>query len=196
MKKIKKESGIYSIKNIINNKYYIGQSKNIHVRFNNHKHCLRKNKHSNPYLQEDFNIHCEINFKFEILELCSIEQLLKREKYYLTTIKECYNLQNVEDIINHPKRKYCKKTALKISNALKGKIPKNLDSLQKAKRKKVAYYLDNVLVKIFDSCIIGAEYFNVKPNIFNLYIGRQYKNNKIRKSKHFGINYKLEYYEE
>jgi hypothetical protein len=195
MGKVKKEIGIYCIKNTINNKCYIGQSKNIYVRFQNHKHCLRKNKQSNPYLQEDFNKYGEESFLFEILEFCNIENLLEREKYHLSIVKECYNLKDVHDSVIHPKRKYCEKAALKTSIALKGKIPKNLSIIQKAKRKKVAYYLDNILVKTFDSCIIGAEYFNIKPNIFNHYIGRIYKENKIRKSKHFGVNYKLEYYE-
>ena len=40
------KSGIYKIENIINNKIYIGSSKNIIKRFNQHKYELRNYNHS------------------------------------------------------------------------------------------------------------------------------------------------------
>jgi hypothetical protein len=42
---ITNNSGIYCIKNIINNKLYIGSAKNFRIRFNIHLSQLRKNKH-------------------------------------------------------------------------------------------------------------------------------------------------------
>ena len=41
------KSGIYIIKNTINNKVYIGQSNNIQLRLNAHKRMLRNNIHGN-----------------------------------------------------------------------------------------------------------------------------------------------------
>lgn len=48
-------SGIYCIKNKINDKLYIGSSSNIHKRFICHKYALRKDKHHNKPLQHSFN---------------------------------------------------------------------------------------------------------------------------------------------
>jgi predicted GIY-YIG superfamily endonuclease len=44
-------SGIYRIKNIINNKCYYGSSKHIQKRFNEHINKLKNNKHINIILQ-------------------------------------------------------------------------------------------------------------------------------------------------
>lgn len=48
---MKKQCGIYMIRNKINQKYYIGQSRNIALRRRYHINMLRKNTHSNTYLQ-------------------------------------------------------------------------------------------------------------------------------------------------
>lgn len=49
------KSGVYIIQNLINNKYYIGASKNIISRLQNHKTDLRGNNHVNIHLQSAFN---------------------------------------------------------------------------------------------------------------------------------------------
>ena len=43
--------GIYVIKNIVNNKCYIGQSQNIETRIREHKYLLRNNKYGNLKIQ-------------------------------------------------------------------------------------------------------------------------------------------------
>lgn len=188
---IKKESGIYCIQNTINNKVYIGQSKNIYRRFIHHKSMLNRNLHNNPYLQNAWNKYGEDKFIFEVLEYCDFENLTEKEKYYLSDKKEYYNLKDVFEKYNHPKRKYSKEAADKISNSLKGKIPKNLKNIQKLRRRKIAYYLNNKLIKIFISCTECANYFKIKPKAFNRYIGVITKH----KSKYFPKGYKFEYYE-
>jgi len=73
------KSGIYIITNVIDNKVYIGRSKNWKNRLNQHKSELRNNKHGNRHLQNAFNLYKEISFTFELLEeyeeefLCSME---------------------------------------------------------------------------------------------------------------------------
>ena len=191
--KIDKKPGIYIIKNIINNKTYIGQSKNVNKRFIHHKSMLRSNNHANPYLQKSWNKHGENNFVFEILEYCEVHELTLKEKFYLSLQLSSYNLRDVIDSVIHPKRKYCKISAEKISKANKGKIPKNLKEIQKARRRKIIYYIDNNIIKIFNSCVEAADYFKITPNSFTNYIGKQEKENKIYKSKYFGLNYKLRY---
>lgn len=69
------ESGIYIIRNIINNKVYIGKSVLIKSRIYNHKSALRGSRHRNKYLQRAYDKYGMDNFIFEVLEKCPEEQL-------------------------------------------------------------------------------------------------------------------------
>ena len=75
-------SGIYIIKNLINSNCYIGSSFNIYRRFTTHKRNLYKNNHHSKYLQRAWNNYGEINFSFEILEVCKRNELLDKELQY------------------------------------------------------------------------------------------------------------------
>lgn len=79
-------SGIYKITNIVNNKIYIGSSRNIKNRWFKHTALLRHNKHENKHLQNAWNKYGEENFKFEIVEQCEVEELLIREQFYLDSL--------------------------------------------------------------------------------------------------------------
>jgi group I intron endonuclease len=74
---------IYEILCLVNNKKYIGSSKNIERRFYKHKLLLNKNKHTNLFLQNSWNKHGEDNFKFSIIEICKIEDLINKECFYI-----------------------------------------------------------------------------------------------------------------
>lgn len=184
--------GIYFIKNKISKNVYIGQSKNVYRRLILHKHRLLNNKHSNTHLQRSFNKYGKYNFKFGVIEYCNLNNITEREKFYINNQNKVYNTREATDSVIHKKRKPSTiQTRLKISNANKGKIPKNLKNIQELRRRKVKYYINGVLIKTFDSCRLAADYFNMKPNVFNMYIGLK----KPRKSKYFPNNYKLDYYE-
>ncbi|WOF33042.1 NUMOD3 domain-containing DNA-binding protein (plasmid) [Bacillus subtilis] len=58
---------MYVIKNIKNNKCYIGMSMNIERRKSLHFSGLRANRHENERLQNSFNKYGENNFEFEII---------------------------------------------------------------------------------------------------------------------------------
>ena len=73
--------GIYKITNIQNNKCYIGQSANIKFRWITHIIDSINNDQA-PLHIEMQNIGIQ-NFKLEILEECSIEQLNDKEQYYI-----------------------------------------------------------------------------------------------------------------
>ena len=88
---IGKISGIYKIINKIDNKYYVGSSKNIYKRWRKHKSLLRHNKHINDYLQNAFNLHGETNFEFVIIEKCLVENLKDVEQKYLDIAKSNQN---------------------------------------------------------------------------------------------------------
>lgn len=86
--------GIYCIKNKTNNKLYVGSSRNLDRRKNDHFSALRNNRHYNKYLQRAWNKHGEENFEFQILEYCSESLLLTIEQCYLDTYrKDLYNLE-------------------------------------------------------------------------------------------------------
>lgn len=79
--------GIYAIKNIINNKVYIGSSINIIIRWRKHKSDLGKNKHDNDHLQSSWNKYGKLNFEFIILEECVEHILLDRESFWIENYK-------------------------------------------------------------------------------------------------------------
>ena len=91
--------GIYSITNVTTNKVYIGQSVDILYRFIQHKCELHKNRHHNEYLQNAYNKYGITDFKFDIVEKCNVEELNKKEVYWIgclkSNIKEHgYNLES------------------------------------------------------------------------------------------------------
>lgn len=82
--------GIYKITNKINGKVYIGQSKDIKKRFENHR-CMNG---SNP-MYEDMRKYGLENFTFEVLEECEEDKLLERELYYMKKYKSVENGYNL-----------------------------------------------------------------------------------------------------
>jgi group I intron endonuclease len=87
--------GVYKITNIINNKCYIGSSKNIKKRWYEHKRQLRKNQHHSKALQRAFNKYGEKNLVFEILCFCSVDELLILEQKYFDEINPEYIILKV-----------------------------------------------------------------------------------------------------
>ena len=76
--------GIYCIKNLIDNKYYIGSSSNIDKRIKTHKQHLLKGCHNCRTLQKDYDMIGIDNFSFDILEIMNNEEYLTAyEKYYI-----------------------------------------------------------------------------------------------------------------
>ena len=80
---IKNESGIYEIRNKINNKRYIGQSLHVKTRISKHISLLKKGEHQNKHLQNSWNKYGKENFHFSVLEYCSVDMLDEKEDYYI-----------------------------------------------------------------------------------------------------------------
>ena len=94
-----KSMGIYCIENTVNFKKYIGLSRNIEQRWNEHRSKLRRGKHGNAYLQRAWQNYGEDAFRFYIIELCESNVLGDREAYYIEkyhTLSHAsgYNLTN------------------------------------------------------------------------------------------------------
>ena len=77
-------SGIYGIRNIVNEMIYIGQSYNIHKRWNEHKYDLRTNIHHNQKLQNAWNKYGEKNFLFFVVEKCNQDIINDREIFWIS----------------------------------------------------------------------------------------------------------------
>lgn len=91
-------TGIYKIENLVNGKVYIGQAVDIECRWISHISMLKNNKHHSKHLQNSWNKYGEENFKFEIIEECSFEELNEKEIYWINKFKEnCYNLTSGGD---------------------------------------------------------------------------------------------------
>jgi len=89
-------TGIYIIKNLIDGKVYIGQSKNVEYRLRIHKAKLRHGAHYNTHLQRAFHKYGEKAFKFGVVCKCSEDELDERERgwidwYRSTDRKHGYN---------------------------------------------------------------------------------------------------------
>ena len=83
--------GVYYIKNLVNNKLYIGSSVDIQQRIAAHKTELRNGKHKNNYLQNSWNKYGEDSFEFGIIEEidASKEDLRDVEQYYMDYFDVC-----------------------------------------------------------------------------------------------------------
>lgn len=94
------KSGIYKITNTINEKVYVGQSKNLNTRFTNHLYRINRGEHHNEYLQRSFDKHGEDKFVYEILEeIEDLSILDSREKYWIDhyggiNSNDTYNLKD------------------------------------------------------------------------------------------------------
>ncbi len=82
--------GIYAIICLGTGKYYIGSSRNIFARFDEHQYLLKKNKHPNKQLQDAWNQYSERLIVLSVLELTNKEKLKEKEQEWLDRTK-CYN---------------------------------------------------------------------------------------------------------
>ena len=97
IQKLPNASGIYMVINLINNKKYIGQSKNIKKRFQSHHLVDYKNPNNCNYNTKFYQAIRKYgieNFQVEILQLCDEEDMDNLEIYYIKkfdTFKNGYN---------------------------------------------------------------------------------------------------------
>lgn len=68
-------TGIYTITNKINNRVYIGSSKDINRRWKQHINDLNKSKHINQSLQDDWIKYGQNNFDFNVVRQCDESEL-------------------------------------------------------------------------------------------------------------------------
>ena len=115
-------TGIYRIRNIVNNKCYIGSSADFHNRERKHFSDLRSGRHHSSILQRAYNKYGEKAFVFEPIEHVDKDDLLIREQYYLTTFKPQYNVSFLANEKTRLGLKSSDEHKARMSRALKGRV--------------------------------------------------------------------------
>lgn len=97
--------GIYEITNKDTGKRYIGSSKQIEKRWEQHLQALEKGEHHSILLQRAWNKYGKECFEFTVKEECKEEELLVKEQKYLN-LKPEYNIgaqaSGGDNLTNHP----------------------------------------------------------------------------------------------
>jgi len=171
-------NGVYQIKNLLNNKIYIGSTfrkcgKGFWVRFN--QYAKHKHTYYNKKLTNAFNKYGVQNFVFEVLEVIntSINDCRKREEFYiqkLNTIKNGYNIKlqgtggnggaNLGKKYPKPSKALVKRRAAAISKAKKGYKPTLQHCLAISMAKKGHEPTHSLKVIIFDTQTNNILQFN------------------------------------
>lgn len=88
--------GIYKIENLITHQKYVGQSKDIEVRWKQEKgEAFNANSRNfNSPLSQDIRKYGLNNFSFEIIEQCEVSQLNEREIYWIAFFDSYHNGYN------------------------------------------------------------------------------------------------------
>lgn len=141
-----KKSGVYAIKNHINDFVYIGSSSNLGQRKSAHFSELRKYTHYNKPLMDFVNMHSISVIYFDILEYCPLDKLLEREQFYMDLYQNKFNIVSFAGTTKG--KIHTIETRLKISNALlsanlKG-IPKSEATRLKMKQPKSKEHCNSI----------------------------------------------------
>ena len=149
------QGGIYKITNQINNKVYIGSSKNIIERLYLHRYDLLNDKHSNPHLRNAVNYYGEENFTYETIELW-MQVYKSRDREYGYNINGAYRTEprseetrkRISEAVKASGWKPTPEYRKKLSQAQKGRVVtaetrRKLSEAQKGK-KLAPEHLENI----------------------------------------------------
>lgn len=129
---------IYTIKNVVNNKLYIGSAIGHYRRKGQHYYMLRRNIHFNKHLQSSWNKYGESNFTFEILEFIpNTNDLEKKEIYYIAlhdVLDPAKGYNTRKNCITNLGLKWPLASRLRFSESKKGKKILHLDYKEVAKK--------------------------------------------------------------
>ena len=181
------KAGIYKIRNILNNKCYIGCAKNFEIRYTKHLSSLKNQKGVNKHLQNAWNKYGEENFVFEIIEAIDFiedkKELKKvlniKEQYWVNILKPDYNI-----------RTRCVNSNLGLSWKLSEKARENLRKAAKkgkdnrVSRAVILIDLEGNYIKEFECGKYCAEYLNLNLANITLCCKRQ---TKTLKNKYISI---------
>lgn len=86
--------GVYMVTCIANNRRYIGSSRDIAIRWRDHRYELNHNEHHNPHWQHAWNKYGYQAFEWTVLEgtEATDEALRRREKHWIDTLHPEFNI--------------------------------------------------------------------------------------------------------
>lgn len=148
--KLQKKSGIYYLE--INNKGYVGSSVSIPHRLKHHLWSMLNNRHHNRTIQNLYNKYSKA--KFKIIEICSEDDLIIREKHYIDTLQPYCN--HILDPIKIIRDETYKK---RISDGLKKAYANGLEPVNK--KTIYMYSLEGEYVREFHSLTSAATEYDV-----------------------------------
>ena len=94
-KELSRKSGVYKLS--AGGHIYIGSSKNLYARLAEHRTDLFKRIHTNEFLQKVCNKYGIENIRIDIIEYCSPEKRLEREKFWINELQADMNMQDPVD---------------------------------------------------------------------------------------------------
>jgi group I intron endonuclease len=123
-----KESGIYCYRNKINGKLYIGQAKNLHVRYLNFLNT--KQRYAGQIIENARNKYGVDNFEYSVLTHCPIDELNYWEAFYVERLNcvtpHGYNMTNGGDSVYTSTQAFKNAQTEKLKQTILSKNP-NLD---------------------------------------------------------------------
>lgn len=165
------KSGIYQIRNILDNRVYIGSSINIGARFATHKLRLRKNIHHSNLLQNAWNKYGYECFVFETLELVELNRLIEREQFYIDSKRACikeygYNINPIAG--NSLGTKLSEETRRKMSISRIGKKMSPESKLKMSIAAKNRKPVSDEARERFSKNMLGKKIYRLKLKLINL----------------------------
>lgn len=84
------KSGVYVLTNAVNGKAYVGSATCLRGRLMAHRRYLRIGKHDNSYLQRAWTKYGEAAFRYDVLEVCDVGELIEREQHWIDSLKAAH----------------------------------------------------------------------------------------------------------
>ena len=154
--------GIYMIYSNIDNRVYIGSSKNIKRRLERHLSELKLNKHKNIHLQRFSNKYGIENIKWKILDNCIEDDLLSLE---IKRVEEFDSL-NKGFNLEYPDRSF--KTD-------EHKLNLSISIRNSSKIKRVYMYKNNELIEKGTPRYLSEKYNLDNSSIYKIILGKRKK---------------------
>ena len=105
--------GIYKITNTITGDFYIGSSKNVKIRWANHKCQSTWKKHPNNPMYIDMQKYGLDKFAFEIIAEVEEDKLKEAEQKFIELLKPTYNNRNANGLNIERQKEYQKSDKVK-----------------------------------------------------------------------------------
>lgn len=95
-------SGIYCIRDVTNDKKYVGQASHLKNRISTHISLLKKGRHHCKNMQKDWRIHGEEAFEFYVVCRCKRDMLNIEEQTWIKKLNAEYN--TIKNTLNFSKK--------------------------------------------------------------------------------------------